>query len=385
MKILFCSTATQLTTGYAKISAQILNYLAQYHEVVHIAFQANSIDKIPRKIDPRIKVIPDDLFAVDTILEHIDEVKPDYVMVYNDVIVCSNYCKKFKSLEHKNFKIFMYLDLTYEHQNWVLDIAETCDLLICFHKTWMKHVIDMGVDPEKVTYLDHPPIQISKQIHTNIFKFKEDDFVILNLNRNSYRKMLDITLDGFIRFFKQNGCSPKIKLFLGCKFQYNGSYNINMLAQKFSKIHGLTPGEQDTLLNTSIIKFPQDSVSDDIINQVYMSCDIGINTCGGEGYGLCNIEHQMYEKPQIVTGIKNFYEFFSPLSTYFMPPITKITIPQDLDVVGGFLEIPDSKDLTTGLQFYYDNPYLRENHGIEGKKFLTNRYNNFSNLKNLFE
>ena len=385
MKILFCATATQLTTGYAKISTQILNYLAQYHEVVHLAFQAANIDKIPRDIDPRIKVIPDDLFAVDTILEHIDDVKPDYVMVYNDVIVCSNYCMKFKSLEHKNFKIFMYLDLTYEHQNWVLDIAETCDLLICFHKTWMKHVIDMGVDPEKVTYLDHPPIQISKQIHTNIFKFKEDDFVILNLNRNSYRKMLDITLEGFIRFFKQNGCSPKIKLFLGCKFQYKGSYNINMLAQKFSKIYRLTPDEHDTLLNTSIIKFPQDSVSDDIINQVYMSCDVGINTCGGEGYGLCNIEHQMYEKPQIVTGIKNFYEFFSPLSTYFMHPITKITIPQDLDVVGGFLEIPDSKDLTSGLQFYYDNPYLREKHGIEGKKFLKNRYNNFSDLKNLFE
>ena len=90
--------------------------------------------------------------------------------------------------------------------------------------------------------------------------------MILYLNRNSYRKLLDITLDGFIRFFKQNGCSPRIKLFLGCKFRYNGSYNINILAEKFSKIHGLTPGEYDILMNTSILRFPQDSVSDDTIN-----------------------------------------------------------------------------------------------------------------------
>ena len=177
MKILFCSTATHLSTGYAKISAQILNYLAQYHEVVHLAFQANNLDSIDRKIDPRIKIIPDESFGVNTILGHIEDIKPDYVMVYNDVIVCSNYCKKFQSLEHINFKIFMYLDLTYEYQNWVLDIAQTCDLLICFHKTWMKHTIDMGVDPKKVTYLDHPPIKIPEQIHENIFKFKEDDFI----------------------------------------------------------------------------------------------------------------------------------------------------------------------------------------------------------------
>ena len=384
MKILFCSTSASLTTGYAKISAQILNNLAQFHDVWHLAFQSNNLDNIDRKIDPRITVIPDELFGVDKILEYIEDIKPDYVVVYNDVIVCSHYSNKFRNLLNKDFKIFMYLDLTYEYQNWVKDISESCDLLICFHKTWMKHVIDLGVPREKVTYIDHPHPKNLEISYQNIFKFSQDDFVILNLNRNSYRKLNDISIDGFIKFFKQNNCSPRIKLFLGCKFGFEGCYQIDKLIECFSKIHGLTPSEYDILVNNSILRLATDSASDETIHQLYQSCDVGINTCGGEGYGLCNIEHQLYGKPQIVTGIKNFYEFFSPISTYFIQPRARMWITKSLDHVGGLLEIPSADDLAEGLQFYYDNPGVRLDHGVRGKKFLENRPNNFKNWLDLF-
>ena len=59
-------------------------------------------------------------------------------------------------------------------------------------------------------------------------------------------------------------------------------------------------------------------------------------------------------------------------------------ITKSLDHVGGLLEIPSADDLAEGLQFYYDNPGVRLDHGMRGKKFLENRPNNFKNLLDLF-
>ena len=381
MKILFCSASTNLTTGYAKISAQILNTLAQFHDVWHLAFQSDNADNINRKIDPSITVLPDKDFGASRLLGHVDRIEPDVVMVYNDVIVCHNYCRL---LEDRKCRFIVYLDLTYEYQNWVVEISDGCDLLLCFHETWMKHVIDMGVPASKARYVDHPPPQISAApLDPRVFGFSSEDFVVLNLNRNSYRKFNDITLDGFIRFFKSRGCPPNIKLFLGCKFQFTGTYDIPKLITHFSKLHGLTDKEHDTLINKSIVRFKTDSVSDDVVHQLYQSCTVGLNTTGGEGYGLCNIEHQLYGKPQIVTGINNFYEFFSPLSTYFLQPQTRICIPPELDVVGGVIDIPCAQDVARGLEFYYDHPNIRNQHGQEGMEFLKNRNNNFKDLMDI--
>lgn len=55
MRILFCGTYPGIISGYAKISASIVNFLVQYHDVYHVAFQAK--DETQRYVDPRIKLI----------------------------------------------------------------------------------------------------------------------------------------------------------------------------------------------------------------------------------------------------------------------------------------------------------------------------------------
>ena len=58
----------------------------------------------------------------------------------------------------------------------------------------------------------------------------------------------------------------------------------------------------NTVINSHIYKYPKkNQMSDEMLNCLYNSCDIGINTCVGEGFGLCNLEHASLGKPQINT------------------------------------------------------------------------------------
>lgn len=369
------------------MSHQILNFMSNFHDVWHLAFQHTNLDTVPRKLDKRIHVIPDNSFGVDALPTHIDTIKPDIVILYNDVIICTHYCNKFRELKEKNFKFYVYVDLTYEYQNLIIENEPMIDKFICFNKTWKKHVISLGVSPHKVTHIDHPrpdpPVALPITESRERFGFKPDDFVILNLNRNSYRKFLDITIDGFIKFFKQNGCVENLKLFMGCKFNYRGSYDISKVIGTFSKIHGLTTEEQDTLVNKSIIRFPQDAVDDTTIHHLYNACDVGINTSAGEGWGLCNIEHQCYSRPQIITKLKTYSDFFNPDFTYFLEPCARLIVHDDLDQVGGIMEITGSDDVCKGMQLYYDNPQVRKLHGEMGKSVIDSMPNNFKNWHNI--
>lgn len=65
----------------------------------------------------------------------------------------------------------------------------------------------MNIDPNKIYILPHG-LDIDKfylkdtKSCKEIFGFKEDDFIILNTNRNNYRKCIDKTIDAFIQFLK---------------------------------------------------------------------------------------------------------------------------------------------------------------------------------------
>lgn len=380
VKILFCATWPKISTGYAKIANLLSNRLAEYDdtEVHYLAFQAID-DDLDRYIHPNITFIKNEKFGDDVLEEIITKtVKPDVVILYNDVIVGSRFVNKMLSFE-KNFKFIMYIDLTYKWQRFIDHIMKKVDMFVCFHKTWMNHMIEMGVPAHRVTYLEHP---VDKHFTVTditeakeFWKFNKDDFVVLNMNRNSYRKCLDITMDGFIQFWKRNNYNTRIKIFFGCKSQaYAGAYDPLELAISFGKINNLPPDKIKLLINECVFAPGNDHISDDKMNYLYNACDVGINTCCGEGFGLCNTEHQMVGKPQIVTNLDNFKEIFSDEWCKMLEPKARIYNTKELDIVGGLLEFPIAADVADALDFYYKNPEIRKQHGEKGMKILRERF-----------
>jgi len=202
MRILFCGTYPGIISGYAKISASIVNFLVQYHDVYHVAFQAK--DETQRYVDPRIKLIRESAFGYENILDHIREIKPDVVILYNDVIVCSHYINKILEIP-KTFKLLIYLDLTYKGEKYLDHLNKLTDVFIGFNKAWEKYLIEYGIPTEKVTSIDHAlsidiPSSLTFESARKRWGISMDDFVVLNLNTNTYRKLLDVTIDGFIHF-----------------------------------------------------------------------------------------------------------------------------------------------------------------------------------------
>jgi glycosyltransferase involved in cell wall biosynthesis len=168
-KILIVSTHPALTTGYARIANVIGNYLAAQPglEVVHFGFEKYPGTYLSdRFIDPRIQIISvvdrvdpaKDRFGTTLIKDVVEkEVKPDLVLVYNDVVVTCQMLNNFMDAS-RTFKVVSYLDLVYpwECVEFLKHIDRWSDQIFVFSDIWRRHLVDdFGMKPGKVRVFPH--------------------------------------------------------------------------------------------------------------------------------------------------------------------------------------------------------------------------------------
>ncbi len=115
-----------------------------------------------------------------------------------------------------------------------------------------------------------------------------DAWIVLNANRNQPRKRIDATIKGFALFARDK--PPNVRLYLHMGMVDCG-WNVVALARR----HGI----EDRLILTAEEHFLP-AVADDLLNQIYNACDVGINTSLGEGWGLVNLEHAATGAAQVV-------------------------------------------------------------------------------------
>ena len=368
MKIFFCSTATSQTTGYARISHVLLNDLARRgHDVTHFAFQHYQAGGIERPMHPNITVIDvtakaKQTFGYDIVAQEVQRVAPDVVIVYNDMIVTTHILNALEGLP-KTFRFISYLDLVYPYQDWTLIqfIKDRADHLFVFSDTWKSNLIEMGVPPEKLDVFPHgfdterffhiPHHEARKRLGLGL-----DDFLVLNTNRNSYRKALDVTIRSFLMFLHTVGCPETVKLMLNCRMDVTEGYDmLHVIRIECLKL-GL---DYDRIVNHHIIQLGRPGlVDEDTMNALYNACDIGINTCLGEGFGLCNVEHAGLGAPQIVSRVGGLADIFKTHGCT-IEPITRITLARCIDTHSGELSIPDAERFAAALQMYYENTEKR--------------------------
>jgi glycosyltransferase involved in cell wall biosynthesis len=145
----------------------------------------------------------------------------------------------------------------------------------------------------------------------------QDAIVFLNANRNSQRKRLDLTIQGFVGALAKN---PKLHLMMVTNMnpQTGAYYDIQRIYAEELKLAGLEPYtyiRNLILMDTS----PPNIIDDDGINQLYNLADFGINTSDGEGYGLCQLEHMQTGAPQVVTGLSSYSAFLDESVAAMVP------------------------------------------------------------------
>ena len=388
MRILFASTDATQTTGYGRIAYNILLHWSNLgHEIHHFAFQRYKLYGIEedRKLPVNVHLIDvhtlsKDTFGTDIWADTVRKVDPDIIIVYNDMpVTCALLNQMLDS--PKTCPFISYLDIVYTFQKSELvdHIAKYADHIFVFSDFWKKHLTDcFKISPKKVSVFPHGVdknkfTKISKGSAKKVLGLKEDDFMIFNTNRNSYRKLLDITIKAFVRFWKLAGDNKKVKLMINCRVDIDTGYNF----QDIIKTACILESVDYDIISTQNIKLLSENgglVSDKLINTALNASDIGMNTCGGEGFGLCNTEGAYLGVPQIVTNTGGLSDIFRGFENMLVDPKVYMTLPANIDFHNGELAICDYKDFADKLLFYYNNRDILKADGASIEKHITQKY-----------
>lgn len=328
MRFVLVSTHIDQTTGYAKVSYNLLRQLATLAPKVktyHFGFQRHPAHASIRKVPDGVSIYDaaaneepkEEGFGFNKIAEYLDMVNPDVVMIYNDPLTIYRFIESMKYQPGKSpFRLWVYLDQVYEGIAPVLldGIRKNSERIYCFTDIWKRKFLEYGPAPD-VRVLEHAvdatifnrmpsDAKAATRVSVNIPK---DAIVVLNANRNSQRKRLDLSIQGFVRALAKN---PKLHLMMVTNIspQTGAYYDIQRIYIDELKLTNLEIGkclQNLVLVDTS----PPNVIDDEGINQLYNVADIGLNTSDGEGFGLCQLEHLFTGAPQVVTGLPSYSAF----------------------------------------------------------------------------
>lgn len=339
MRFVLVSTHVDQTTGYSKVSHALLKQLATLSPKVktfHYGFQRHparaGMRKVPESVtcydaaaneDPK-----EEGFGFNKIAEYMEMVTPDVVMIYNDPLTICRFIEAMKYEAGKSpYRLWIYLDQVYEGvaPQMIDVIRRSAERVYCFSPFWKDVFLGYGPAAD-VRILEHAvdttmfsalPADARHSIRKAV-NLPADAVVLLNANRNSQRKRLDLTIQGFVRALVRN---PKLHLMVASNLnpQTGAYYDVQRIYVEELKLHGLdafTSMRNLILVDTSA----PNVIDDDGMNQMYNLADIGINTSDGEGFGLCQLEHLYTGAPQVVTNLGGYRAFLDESVAAFVRP-----------------------------------------------------------------
>jgi len=336
MKIVFMSTHTDQIIGYSKVAYNMLKQLATLAPRVktfHFGFQRHQnmigMRKLPAGIiqydaaaneDPK-----EEGFGFNKVEDYLEMVSPDIVMVYNDPLIVNRFIESMKHDKNTaQYKLWVYLDQVYEGIPIPLleNINKHADRIYCFTDIWRQRLLS-NISAPDVRVLEHavdPSVfhKLTLDVRASVRKsmgIPKDAIVFLNANRNSQRKRLDLSVQGFARHLKTHENSYFV-LITGASVQHGAYYDIQRIFFRELQLHGLPEIYMTRLI---LIDTNQTNIPDEGINQIYNATDIGVNTSDGEGFGLCQLEHLYTGAPQIVTDIGSYRTFLDESVAVFIP------------------------------------------------------------------
>jgi hypothetical protein len=340
MRFVLVSTHVDQTTGYSKVSHNLLKQISTLSPKVktfHFGFQRHpgrtSLRKVPEGVVPYDAAANEDPkeegFGFNKINEYLDMVNPNVVMIYNDPLIVMRFIEAMKHERGKStYKLWIYLDQVYEGiaQQLIDSMRDHADRMYCFSDLWKKKCLEYSPFPD-VRILEHAvdptvfscmPAASVATIRTNL-SVPSDGILFLNANRNSQRKRLDLTIGGFTRLIARNPTKPYYLLVLTNASPQSGAFydvqRVFIEELKLQKLDFQAHARKLLLIDSS----PPNLMSDEAINQIYNASDIGINTSDGEGFGLCQLEHMYTGAPQVVTDVGTYSSFLNSNVAEFIP------------------------------------------------------------------
>jgi glycosyltransferase involved in cell wall biosynthesis len=305
-KLLFCGDA-MAATGFARVTHGLLDNLSHDWDVHVLAINYYG--------DPhghRYRLYPaysgGDVYGFGRMKELVRKIQPDMVVILNDIWICRKLAEQIP--EDYDGRIILYFPI--DSKNFCQPLVENLERyeLVTYTQFAVNVLREAGVtQPIKVlphgvdTNVFYP---VNKSQARRVGKgIGEEDFIVLNPNRNQPRKRIDLTIQGFCRFAADK---PDARLYLHMGKKDLG-WDIEMLFTMEAQRHGFDP--KGRLITSGDLDVGAGGLPVDILNAVYNVADCHINTSEGEGWGLTSHEGAACRIPQIVPAHSACQELFS--------------------------------------------------------------------------
>jgi len=334
-------------TGFALVNHSIIENLPKgEYEIHHIAinYHGDAYETMSHhKLYPAH--LGGDYLGMRRIESFIQKIKPDFVFILNDLWVIMDYLQ-FLSEDIPTIAYFP-VDAGPLQREWsealtriTQPVAYThygAEQVLDSNPHVQLQIIPHGLDKEKFFAI---PRSGARVLLDN--SIGQDDWVVLNANRNQPRKRVDLTIKGFCEFVKDKPENVRLYLHMGLEDSF---VRIDKMMQRYD--------ESKRLYITSASLSPANGVTTERLNVIYNCCDIGINTSMGEGWGLVPFEHAATGAPQIVPNNSASAEVFGDGRGLLMPVQEEtITLPKILTEGS----VPTVQTVADSLQYAYDNP-----------------------------
>lgn len=384
MKLLIVSADPRMTLGYSKIIQRIANYLASKDvEVVMYTLNYEKEKALSNVfIDPRIKIAPvkdPRSFGFDTFREFVDKEKPDSIFIYANTTTVYSYVT---SLDTSS-KIYVYLDIC---QRWsdTLVLQKLKDRVhhwFTFLDCWTRHLIDdMKFGESEVSTIEHG-INFDELKQVDIVKEK-NEFIVLNMNRNTIRKNWAVTISGFVEFLSRRNYDSSIRLYVSCgtdDCDQHCKIEEQVYVEFLKRGLNYMKYTKHFILNTKPLQLSRDE-----INKLYHECDVGINTCMSEGFGLSSIEHAYFNKPQILTDIPTFRDTMGDDAIFVKPSLTYMYTGKN--ELTGERTIVDANAVADALDYCYKGKFVVNTREKVFKRFSwVNIYKQLDHMINILK
>ena len=311
-KLLWCGDIVAMT-GFSRVTENVISRLKDDFEIVVLG---NNWWGDPTPLQEEYKMYPSSNrhqtapFGEQRIREIVEREQPDVVFTINDMWIINEQYRQIQDLHKQGkFKFVGYAPM--DSYGWIGCLDETAndwDAIISYTEFGAHEFVKGGiykpiaVIPHGVTPGQFYPMDRNECRRK--LGLKEDIFIVFNGNRNQFRKRQDITIKAFAKFAVNK---PEAQLYLHMGLKDQGWDLMGVFAREMSKV-GLDPNGR--IIMTTQSDGPP-NVSVEMLNTIYNACDVGVNTCKGEGWGLVNFEHAACGVPQVVpdhTSCKEIFE-----------------------------------------------------------------------------
>lgn len=399
LKLAIFGTHPQQFNGYAKVIYELIQEMSKMESEVRVyvfGFQNLAKEQTRGPVPENVTVYDayaDETpkkqgFGIELVKNYLALCDPDVVVVYNDMVIITSILNEMKDIPNRRFKIIAYIDQVYlcQKKAHIDFVNQHADFALLFSQNWERCIKDQGLTLPS-DYIPHGVntgiyYPVPHHIVRKYYGFSDDEFIILNMNRNQPRKRWDLTMKAYAEVLRRlrlperqsklpegGGSSVNVKLVIATSPR--GAWNLPEIFAK--ELHKRGIPLEEGLKYIVFVDAPQ-RMSDREVNMLYNLCDIGINTCDGEGFGLCNVEQAAVGKPQVVTRLGAFADVFDDTCAIPIEPKCEFYLDSTRDAVGGEALMCSHVDFADAILRYYEDPEMRRRHGKVARERILKTY-----------